>query len=183
MNAATLLLRLQLMVRRAGPLACAGALGLLLAGAALAWLLPQRSNQAAQFKAALAKASAPQPQATVQAATPDQNLAAFYDALGEKRFAEQQVKALFGLAAKAGLTLSQGDYKSETDISGKFSTYQVTLPVKGSYGAIWQFALSVLASMPFAALDEIAFRRETIGEPVLEARLRLTFYLVNGGQP
>ena len=60
----------------------------------------------------------------------------------------------------------------------------LNLPVKGSYGAIWQFALGALRAIPFASLDDIGFRRDSIGDPVVEARLRLTLYLkdVPGGE-
>ncbi|MBB5369744.1 MULTISPECIES: hypothetical protein [unclassified Janthinobacterium] len=116
-------------------------------------------------------------------ASAEQNLAVFYDTLGEKRYAEQQVKTLFDLAAKSGLSLSQGEYKSAYDKASRVSTYQVVLPVKGSYQALWSFGLQALRAVPFASLDELAFRREQIADTSLEARLRLTFYLKDGLPP
>jgi len=109
--------------------------------------------------------------------TANENLAHFYDTLGEKRHAEQQVKQLFDIAAKTGLALDQGDYKFSVDKGSRVAAYQVTLPVKGAYQNIWQFSLQALTAIPFASLDDIAFRRETISEPVVEARLRFTLYL------
>ena len=53
----------------------------------------------------------------------------------------------------------------------------MSLPLKGSYAAVWQFALQALRAMPFASLDELSFRREQIADPTLEARVRLTLYL------
>jgi hypothetical protein len=105
------------------------------------------------------------------------SLDAFYAALGPRRYAEQQVKTLFTLAAKSGLSLSQGEYKTGYDRNARVTTYQVNLPVKGSYGAIWQFAFGALRAIPFASLDDVSFRRDSIGDPAVEARLRLTFYL------
>ncbi|EEF23981.1 conserved hypothetical protein [Ricinus communis] len=107
----------------------------------------------------------------------NQNLAAFYDVLGERRYAEQQVRLLFDLAAKSNLVLSQGEYKAGYDKASRVSTYQIILPVKGPYQAIWQFAMQGLREMPFASLDEVGFRRDSIAEPVVEARLRFTLYL------
>jgi hypothetical protein len=101
----------------------------------------------------------------------------FYDTLGERRYAEQQVKTLFALAAKNGLALSQGEYRTAYDRNARLTTYQINLPVKGSYGAIWKFALGALLAIPFASLDDIGFRRDSIGDPNVEARLRLTLYL------
>ncbi|MFK3738603.1 hypothetical protein [Massilia sp. TN1-12] len=115
-----------------------------------------------------------------QAAPEQDNLAAFYGTLGERRHAEQQVRTLFALAQQAGLTLRQGEYKSARDRNAGVTTYQVNLPVKGSYAAIWQFAMAALRAIPFAALDDISFRREAINDTAVEARLRLTLYLRDG---
>ena len=181
---ASIFLRLRLWLAACGPLAC-GAAVLCLAGAvALAWLLPQRALQEQRQHIALRLAALPR--AGAGAAAPveapvraDDNLALFYATLGERRYAEQQLRTLFALAAKTGLVLSQGEYQSAFDQNGRFHTYRVNLPVKGNYGAIWQFAMLVLRAIPFASLDDISFRRENIGEPVVEARLRVTFYLAD----
>lgn len=172
MNVAALMLRLRLAAMRLGAAGCI-ALALLLAGAlALAWSL-KAARQAYQ-------PLPPAPEQLVQAAPPptsNENLAHFYATLGEQRHAEQQVRQLFDIAAKTRLALDQGDYKFSVDKASGVASYQVTLPVKGAYQNIWQFSLQALTAIPFAALDDIAFRRETITEPVVEARLRFTFYL------
>ncbi|HWJ95292.1 MAG TPA: hypothetical protein VNT33_11245 [Telluria sp.] len=110
----------------------------------------------------------------------EDNLALFRHTLGERRYAEQQVRALFGLADKAGLVLRQGEYREVYNQNARLYAYQVTLPVKGNYRAIWDFALQVLRAAPFASLDDIGFTRDAIGEPNVEARLRFTFYLADG---
>ncbi|WP_342118530.1 hypothetical protein [Pseudoduganella sp. OTU4001] len=172
MNVSALMLRARLLAMRLGPAVCI-ALALLLAGAlALAWSL--KARQLARLPLP------PAPPQLVQAAPPpsaNENLAHFYATLGEKRHAEQQVKQLFDIAAKTGLALDQGDYKFSMDKASGVAAYQVTLPVKGAYQNIWQFSLQALGAIPFAALDDIAFRRETITEPVVEARVRFTLYL------
>lgn len=175
-------LRLRLWLAARGPLVCGG-MFLCAAGlAVLAWLLALSSSEEARRAQILAAASRPATVAApavlvaVPADTPDARLAAFRDVLGE-RYVEQQVGTLFALAAKNGLTLAQGEYKSATERSGGFATYQVSLPVKGSYAAIWQFANGALAAIPFASLDDISFKRDSIGQNGVEARLRLTLYL------
>lgn len=143
---------------------------------AWAWLLPQRAAQARLMAQPL-----PMPAAALVTAPPpptsNQNLAGFYDVLGEKRYAEQQVKVLFDLAAKTGLTLNQGEYKFSYDKASRVSTYQINLPVKGPYQSIWQFSLMALRAVPFAALDEVSFRRDVIADIAVEARVRFTLYL------
>jgi len=172
---APVLLEARLRLLRAGPAATLCGV-LLLAGAVLwAWLLPQRAALREELARPL-----PAPSALVQAAPPptaNENLAAFYAALGEQRHAEQQVKVLFDLAAKSQLVLEHGEYKTAYDKGARVATYQIILPVKGPYRNIWQFALQALVAMPFAALDEVGFRRDTIAEPAVDARLRFTLYL------
>ena len=168
------LLPARLALMRAGPLACA-TIVLCLAGlGAWAWLLPQWAAQARQA----AHPPAPAPAAALAAApSGQQNLAQFYAALGAQRHTEQQLKILFGLAAKAGLKLNQGEYKAGFEKASRVATYEIVLPVKGSYESIWQFSLQALRTLPFAALDEINFRRDAIADSEPEARLRLTLYL------
>jgi hypothetical protein len=173
-------LRLRIALAAAGPVVF-GALALcLLALAATAWLVQARELVDTARAEARRVAALPPPAPALAAAPPatdDYHLALFEAALGERRHAEQGVKTLFKLAGKSGLTLRQGEYKAAYDRNARLHTYQVTLPVKGSYGAIWQFALGALRAIPFAALDEISFKRDAIGEANVEARLRLTFYL------
>nr|WP_314539736.1 hypothetical protein [uncultured Massilia sp.] len=198
---AALGLRLRVVLMRANPLVAGAWLLFLVLAGALAWVAVARTGlerereafqariqaqAAAQAMAAAAAARAAREQdaaAAAQAAkaAPQQdNLAAFYGTLGERRHAEQQVRTLFALAEKSGLTLRQGEYKSARDRNAGVTTYQVNLPVKGSYAAIWQFAMAALRAIPFAALDDISFRREAIGDTAVEARVRLTLYLRDG---
>jgi hypothetical protein len=180
LTVSSLALRLRLALMALGPVFCAACALLLIAGAVLLWLLPQRALQAERQAVALRLATMPAPVAALSApVSANLNLLQFYAALGEKRYAEQQVKTLFGLAAKANLSLSQGEYKSAYDRNGRMHTYQVNLPVKGSYKDVWQFGMMALRAIPFASLDEISFKRESIGEAQVEARLRLTFYLAD----
>jgi hypothetical protein len=189
---AQFLLRLQLALLRANSLTLASIFLLLAVFACVGWtsyavgaLQAERTARNAQAARTGGQAQAPLPgvpalpgTAPMAVAMPEQdNLAAFYGTLGERRYAEQQVKTLFGLAAKSGLSLAQGEYKSVYDRNAHVWTYQVNLPVKGSYAAIWQFAFGALRAIPFASLDDIGFRREAIGDPQVEARLRLTLYL------
>ncbi|MET3106035.1 hypothetical protein AAKU67_000512 [Oxalobacteraceae bacterium GrIS 2.11] len=101
----------------------------------------------------------------------------FYENLGENGYAEQQVKTLFDIAGKVGLKLNEGTYKSGLDRNDDTETYQIELPVSGPYPAIRQFCEEVLLAIPFASLDEISFKRETISKSSLEANLKFTLYL------
>lgn len=175
-----LVLRARLALARAGAPACT-AIALCVAGAAgWGWLLPQRAAQAQLMAQPL-----PVPSTLVSAPPPpsaNQNLAGFYEVLGERRYAEQQIKILFGLAAKSGLALNQGEYKAAYDKASRVGTYQILLPVRGSYASVWQFTMLALRELPFASLDELSFRRDAIADPTVEAKIRLTLYLKDAGE-
>jgi len=179
---AGLLLRARLALGRVNPL-LAATFALLLGGlSAQLALLPAREQLERDYEQARRLARAPLPLAAPTAAAPpssDQNLQHFYATLGDARGVERQLRDVFALAARHGLTLSQGEYRSAQDRNARLTTYQVNLPVKGSYGAVWGFALDVLRAMPHASLDDVAFRRDAIGDAGVEARLRLTFYLAS----
>lgn len=117
---------------------------------------------------------------TVAPPTTEQRRLDFYDALGDYKHSEQQIKTLFSIADKSGITLNLGEYHLTADANGHFSTYQIVLPVKGSYQQIRQLCEKTLMAIPFASLDEIAYKRDSINNPFLEARLRFTLYLNNG---
>ncbi|HEY0061051.1 MAG TPA: hypothetical protein VGC21_02955 [Telluria sp.] len=175
---AVIALRARLFLMARGAVLCGACVLLLGAGAALAWLLPQSALQAREQQVALRlikQGNGPLVRAAPVSAS--NNLALFYGALGEKRYAEQQVKTLFALAGKAGVVLNQGEYKAAYDRNARLYTYQVTLPVKGSYNDVSKFSLMALRTIPFASLDELSFKRENIGETQVEARVRLTLFL------
>lgn len=178
-----LILRLRLWLHARGPLWCGAALLTIVSALAIGMMAPQGALNASEHAVALALLRMPPKVVTSAPVLANQNLLAFYATLGEQRYAEQQVKTLFALAAKSGLSLSQGEYKSAAVAAARLHTYQITLPVKGSYKAIWQFSLAALRAMPFASLDDISFKRENIVDANVEARLRLTLYLADGGTP
>jgi hypothetical protein len=177
-------LRLHLACRRAGwanvVICLAGGVALSLA----AWWLPHARDGLIQRQQALRAAqqelnSPPKTDINDGISPNAQRLDAFYRGLGERRYAEQQVKTLFAVAAKNNLMLTQADYRSAYDKAGHFHTYQIVLPVKGSYAAIRAFCEQVLLAIPFASLDQVNFKRDAIASNTIEAQLHLTLYLTD----
>ena len=181
-NLATLWLQLRLAARRVNPLMQAAVLLLLAGLGTLLWLAPARDQLEAEREQLRRAAATPPPVAAapIPVSSAAERLAIFHAALGAQRDVEPGMKTLFRLAAKTGLVLRQGEYKRGYDRNAKLHTYQVNLPVKGSYAQIWQFAFLVLRALPFASLDDVSFKRDAIAETALEGRLRLTFYLRDG---
>ncbi len=174
-------LRLRIAAARMNPVLAVAVLLLLGCAASIAWLGAARAQVAHEYAAARAAAARPAPPPPPPAApSADQNLAHFQAALGQRRGVERQLKEIFALAERHALVLRQGEYRSSQDRAGGFATYQVNLPVKGRYDAIWAFAFDVLRALPHASLDDVSLRRDAIGEENVEARLRLTLYLSAG---
>ncbi len=132
-----------------------------------------------QGDAAPAHLSTPgkQPAAATAAAPADARLLAFFETLGNRRQNDLHVKLLFDLARQNGLTLKQGEYQYGYDAAARVATCQIVLPLKGRYDAIWHFVLEVLKTLPFAALQDINFKRDAIGDEAVTAQVRFTLYL------
>lgn len=146
------------------------------------WSLPQqkatgRVEQALLEKQKLALRQAPLTPKAAPVLPAQANLAAFYAALGTRQAAVTQVRKLFDLAREAGISLDKGEYKSAYNANSGSYSYQVLLPVTGSYSAIRLFCEKVLVAIPFASLDEIGFKREAVAAGALQAKLRFTFHL------
>ena len=106
-----------------------------------------------------------------------QRLDNFYSALGERRHVASHLHSIFELAQAAGIVFSKGEYKTEYDPASKSTSYQIQLPVTGTYSAILNFCEKVLLTMPFASLDELSVKRDRIGSQVLNVHLRFTLFL------
>jgi hypothetical protein len=171
-------LQARLWMAQHGAIACCAVFLCLAGSLAWCWAILFEKNLLQQAPSAPITAT-PVSQAVVTVSAADQHLASFYDALGERRYTEQQLKTLFGLAEKNALTLSKGQYKFAYEQNARVHTYQISLPVKGSYQSIWQFATQALDAIPFASLDEIGFKRDLIADNMPEARVHLTLYLNN----
>lgn len=180
------LLQVRLALRRLDPGRAIAVLLLLLAATLWSWIVPQAQHRAADRHAALVRlqhmpaAAKGVPAAGREVSLPRQRLAAFYETLGERRYAEQQLRTLFSIAERSGLKLAQGDYKLRYDAPSRSWRYQLVLPVRGSYAALRGFTEKLLVAIPFASVDQLGFSRQAIGDPLLDARLRVTFYLGDG---
>jgi hypothetical protein len=87
------------------------------------------------------------------------------------------LERIYGAAEKNGVALEVGEYRLVQEKGWKLARYQLTLPVKGSYGQVRGFIAQVLTDVPAAALEEIGFRRDTVGTDRIDVRVRLTLYL------
>jgi type II secretory pathway pseudopilin PulG len=171
------------LLRRMGTrLGWAGLLGLLLlAGSGLYYFTTLRANearlqqaeqQAASLRTRIQQAARGGITLTGSAA----QLAEFYGFFAGHA-ATDWLDKIYAAAARHSLTLEQGEYRTLPDKTGKLIRYQLTLPVKGSYVQMREFIDTVLTDVPVAALEDVGFKRESIGATTLEARIKFTLFL------
>lgn len=84
---------------------------------------------------------------------------------------------IYSAAEKNGVALETGEYRLVQEKGWRLARYHLTLPVKGSYGQVRGFIAQVLTEVPASALDEIGFRRDSVGTDRIDVRLRLTLYM------
>jgi hypothetical protein len=106
-----------------------------------------------------------------------EQLAAFYGYFPALETLPDWLARIYEAAQRNGVALEVGDYRMTQEESSRLARYQVTLPVRGGYGQIRAFIADVLNTVPAAALEEVAFKRDRISVPTLEARLRFAVYL------
>lgn len=177
----------ELWLARAGWPALAGLL-LICAGVALhAWWLPAEQKRLGRLEteyrrliALVGTPAAARPRSD-ESSLLAERYAAFNAILAPRGQTADLLRTVFGAAAKAGLTLSQAEYRLGEGRTGAYLTYQMILPVTGAYPKLREFVDAVLVAIPAAALQEVSFKRDGIGSAVAEARLRVVFYLKDSG--
>jgi hypothetical protein len=171
------LLEARLLLHRAGPLACGACVVLVASVAALAVLLAMPGRLHREHQAALHALRPPPPAALNLAVPPPNHLDLFTAVLAPPAEKDRQIGILFDLAGKAGLRLGQGKYRFAHPRDGGFDTLKVELPMKGPYRSLWSFSLSALRALPNASLDEVSYRRASVTDAQVEARLIFTLHL------
>ncbi len=112
-----------------------------------------------------------------QEVTPQMQLANFYHFFPNFAATPDLLEKLYSAAEASGIVLEQGDYRRVSSKEDKLESYQVTLPVRGSYPAVRKFLGRVLADLPTISLDSISFQRQKIGDTIVETQIKLTLYL------
>lgn len=179
-------LQLRIGLIHAGAIPCLIAMLLMLGAGTWLWLAAQAQSQTREAQEhALAQARQavqalkenPDAVAVAHNSVAEQHLERFYAVLGEPAEAELHLKTLFAIAAKLDIQLDQGEYQWAFDKHSRVYRHQILLPVKGPYRQIRQFCEQTLLTLPFASLDELSFKRESIDEDEPDGSLRLTFFL------
>lgn len=106
-----------------------------------------------------------------------QQIAALKAALRGPTDPAAPVRRLGELARAEQITLSQGEYQQQLHAETGLLQLHVTQPVRASYPQLKRYVENVLRTQPNASLDQIAARRDNVGQAQLDVRLRWTFWV------
>ena len=112
-----------------------------------------------------------------------QEMAAFNQLLPRADSLQQALRLLDEAALKQRLVLNRGDYKftqikqAQTSNALNLSSYEVVLPVAGSYTQIRQFIANALQQQPALALSQVKIKRDNTMSANVEASLVFVLYL------
>jgi hypothetical protein len=162
-----------------GPLGIAG-MGLLVFAAAvfLGWVLPTRlETSAMQQQLALAGVEGSQSQ-QAPAASQDP-LSDFYEFFPSADTSAQWLAKVYAVAEKERLDLPRGEYRLASPAGEPIATYEAVFALRGRYSQLRAFIAGILEEIPIVALDDVRLERQRTADSMVDARLRLTFFLRN----
>ncbi len=110
--------------------------------------------------------------------SPGVQLKGFYGYFPPARQLPDELAKIYGFADKQGLQLRQGEYRLIQEANAKLERYQVTLPLRGSYTQVRQLVAQVMNEMPVVSLDDLKFEKQQIGDPAIDAQIRITLFLL-----
>jgi Tfp pilus assembly protein PilO len=109
--------------------------------------------------------------------TAGEQLAEFYRIFPGERDGADLIGRIAAIAERHGLSLEQGEYKTIPDKQGRLTRMQMILPLKGSYAQIRACLTDLVKDIPVVALEQVQFERQKVGDPLLDAKLRLVVFL------
>jgi Tfp pilus assembly protein PilO len=116
-------------------------------------------------------------QLDANARPPAEQLAEFYRVFPDEMSSPDWIGRIAAIARDSGLSLDQGEYKPTRDTVGQLTRLQMTLPVRGEYRQIRRFLTATGAALPIVSLEQVQFERQKVGDPLIDARIRLVLYL------
>lgn len=177
MNSALLQAHLHYQLQRHGWLAAAGLLVLVAAIALqMLWVDSLHARNAAlhQELREQRQAQAQKPQANEDKA---QRQAAFFATLPDATEAVEAIAVLNQAAQRNKVALVTAEYRVTRAGSGPLLRYQISVPLRADYVHLHAWLTQVLNALPHAALDDISFKRDDVGQEQLDARVRFTVFL------
>ena len=172
-------LHLQRVLLGIGALGLAG-IALLVCAAAvfLGWVLPTRSEVSSLQQQVLTR-DQQGPPAQQSAPVSQDPLADFYDFFPPAETSAQWLGKVYAVAEKQRLDLPRGEYRLASPAGEPIATYEAVFALRGRYSQLRAFITGVLEEIPIVALDDVRLERQRTADSMVDARLRLTFFLRN----
>jgi hypothetical protein len=156
----------------------------LIAAGAAAYLAVLRPSQQtlASLQAELAQAQQRAAAASAQgsqvpaAQSEPQRLHALHAVLRQSDASSKVVRKMAALAEAEQIRLAQSDYQRQLHSGIQVSQVQITQPVRATYPQLRRYIEAVLRTVPNISLDQIAARRENVGQTQVEARLKWSLW-------
>jgi len=101
----------------------------------------------------------------------------FQNILGDTHAMPEYLKKIFQVANKKNLIFPAGNYRTSYDAVGGYESYVVELPIVGTYQKIRELSEEILLELPFSALEEMKFKRDSSSGDTLDVRLKFILYL------
>lgn len=162
-----------------GPLGVAG-IGLLVFAAAVfvGWVLPSRSDVSAMQRELISQKGRGVDTRPGPVASQDP-LSDFYDFFPTADTSAQWLGKVYAVAEKQKLDLPRGEYRLASPAGEPIATYEAVFALRGRYSQVRGFIAGVLEEIPIVALDDVRLERQRTADSMVDARLRLTFFLRN----
>jgi Tfp pilus assembly protein PilO len=109
---------------------------------------------------------------------PIRQLELFYESFPKMKEIPSVLARLHEAAMMQGVILEEGEYRMVRADSDKLVRYEMSLPIKGDYVHLRKFLSKTLSDMHYISLDSVDFQRQKISDPVLEAQVKITLFLV-----
>lgn len=106
-----------------------------------------------------------------------EKLASFYGFFPSSDRLADLLGKLYAEAGKESVKIEQGSYQAVRDTGGTLTKYQIAFPVKGTYAQVRKFVASALVGVPNLALESIQLERQNVGDPLVDAKVKMVLYL------
>jgi len=109
--------------------------------------------------------------------SPTDQLAGFYKVFPRETTIPDWLDKLNDVADEHEIELDTGDYALNKVQSGRLDQFRIALPVQATYPQIRGFIDDALSSAPALALESVAFKRDSVDEDFISARVVFRLFL------
>lgn len=93
------------------------------------------------------------------------------EALREREKIDQLLADMHAAAHQNQVRLEQGEYRLQAESGTRLARYRMIIPARANYVQLRQWLDAMSASQPGLQIDDLAFKRENIGQESIEARI------------